>query len=69
MNCIAGAAVVLYDIRRPETFARARTLCADITKAVQCNVHNVQHDVDIDIYGTTRLLKLKNLTGMQLFKI
>ena len=33
MNCIAGAAVIMYDIRKPQTFARARELCKGILEA------------------------------------
>lgn len=35
MNCIAGAAIIMYDIRKPQTFARARALCREIHTARQ----------------------------------
>lgn len=35
MNCIAGAAIIMYDIRKPQTFARARELYKEILEARQ----------------------------------
>ncbi len=35
MNCIAGAAIILYDIQKPQSFARARALCREIHESQQ----------------------------------